>query len=44
MKTWAADLNGGIAWASGNLFHRKEDIGHSSVSQEARDCGSQHSE
>lgn len=31
---WAAALNGGTAWVGGNLFHRKEDIAHYSVSQE----------
>lgn len=31
MKMWAADLNGGIAWGNGNLFYRKEDIGHYSA-------------
>lgn len=37
METWAADLNGEIAWVSGNLFHKKEDTGHYSVSQEPRE-------
>lgn len=37
MKMQAADLTGRIAWVGGNLFHRKEDIGHYSVSREPRE-------